>query len=313
MKPYLLYANHGGETIIEGGRPLTRAAIPYCRDVDERDLKQISRREFLRRSGLLVPLIMAGTGLWLPSRARAGSTIKARTISSATETAISLSNSTFARPVTLPVGWNKVRLGIRFHGTNSGVTLTGSPDFSFGFASGTTGQYGDASTTHFVGVTFNFNATWTWFSTAGPTSNGTYEIGGSVPRGRVRIGTTNSDVNLALGGAFAYPAAAGANVQDANVLLFDIAHGSPNYTWTIVVGSGNSGGIGATGIFQSSAQFLLMMGQTSPTAPSGYGASGSQSQAVNEGTNGTLNAINLSFNRSDVTMEVVDHAVAVIA
>lgn len=321
MKPYIVDAWSGGTRIICASKPLTREAIDFCQGVTKADVADISRREFIRRaSGIIVPAAILG-GLVLPNTARAGSVTKVRTISAATETAIQMSNSTWARSVTLPGSWNTVRLGWRWHFTDSGANLTGNPNFAAGLLSGTANQFGDATTSHFLGflITSAFSdaaATWTRYATAGPTGGPTYEIGGQ-PDFVKRIGTTNTNGgSMGIGGNMAYGAAAASAAADRIEMMFNITKGSPNYTLQAILMPGNSGGLGVTASDVSSASFLTAMAQVSPTPPgggAGYGSGGNRTIAVSEGTNGTFDSINFYWNRTDALVELCDVAVAVIA
>ena len=96
----ILYANMGG----------TEAA-----DLSARDIQLLSRRSFLKRGTLFLPLaFVAGAAAIVgTSKARAASTIINRTISAASQNAIHMANSTWARPVAFPSTWNVIRVGCR--------------------------------------------------------------------------------------------------------------------------------------------------------------------------------------------------------
>lgn len=295
MKPTLLYARIHGEEI---DRPSAR------------ELSLLSRRDFVRRGTLFLPLsFFAGSLL----SAKASSTIVNRTIASASQNAIQMLNGTWARPLVLPATWSKIRFGCRLHWSNIAANLTGGALFSQGFCSGTSNQYGDSSTLNWIGVGHDA-ATWTYTANAGAPL---YQLS-SNPVARTRIGTTNTDAALTTSWneqlSCGVPATGGVtNLADRQMLFVDLFKGSPNYTvhlpfWT------NSGGGVVSNFDMSSANFLVFMQQLSPSPGSPYGANNLQDQALafSEATN-PLNAINIYWNRPDNYPEICDVAVAVLA
>lgn len=289
MKPYLAYLHSNGE------EATTR-----------REIDLISRRSFIRRSSLFLPLsFFAGSVL---TRTAKASVIINRTIAAASQNAVSMANSTWARPVTMPAAWNHIRVGMRMHMTNTGITLVSNPIFAMGFCSGTTNQYGTPTTTHFIGAAFD-RATYGWQTPA---------ISYATPTGvaRKRVGTTNTDsagsLTSAANGVFM--AGAATNTADRGIYFIDVLKGSPNYTFHYPFHTDNSSTNTCGDV--SSINFLTYMGYLNPvpTEP-GYftGGTTDQTVAVNEGVDGTLNAVNLYWNRADATCEVCDIAVAVLA
>lgn len=73
-----------------------------------------------------------------------------------------LNNGAFARSITIPAGWNKLRLGLlmRVNPVGGLVNLNGTPSLSIGFCVGTSNIMGDATTTLFCGARTTA-ATWT--------------------------------------------------------------------------------------------------------------------------------------------------------
>lgn len=274
----------------------------------KRDLQILSRRQFVRTAALFLPLGFFAGGL---TRSAKASTIVSRTISAANQNAIAMLNATWARPVALPASWSKIRVGITGHLTNTGAGLTGTATFVMGFNSGTINQYGDASCQNFIGfaydaATWGFtNTTTTFYSVGG---------GGAMPIGRTRIGTTNTD-SLPLqntGGAATWNSGAGTSSADRQAIFIDIFKGSPNYTVHLPFLTALNAVAGDV----VSANYLNYMGQLNPApSESDYNTANSVDRALafNEGVNGTLNAINLSWNRSDVTAEICNVAVSVLA
>lgn len=65
-----------------------------------------------------------------------------------------LNNGAFARAITIPAGWAKLRLGLlmRINPVGSLITLNATPSLSVGFCVGTSNIMGDATTTLFCGA-----------------------------------------------------------------------------------------------------------------------------------------------------------------
>lgn len=290
MKPFVTYLNSNGEEA-----------------TNRREIELLSRRNFIKRSSLFLPLAFFAGSL-IPRTAKASSVIINRTISAASQNAISMANATWARPVTIPATWTKVRIGCRMHMTNSLATMTSDPIFTMGLCSGTTNQYGDTTTTHFVGQAFD-NATWTF--SAGPPVVYNPAV---QPIGRKRVGTTNTDtINLTpAGSGFLFNADAAANTADRFITFIDLFKGSPNFTIHSPFHCAATTGALAD---VTSAKFLFYMAQLSPAPSEGnyIATSADQTLAVDEGADGTLNAVNFYWNRADSTIEICDIAVAVLA
>jgi hypothetical protein len=94
-------------------------------------------------------------------------------------------------------------------------------------------------------------------------------------------------------------------------MYLDITKGSPNYTLKLW------GALGIPGTAQdlSASSFLTSMTAATPTLFGVTSAIGSSNQtiAVDEGANGTLNAINCWWNQSVVTPILSDIAIAVLS
>ena len=277
----------------------------------KREIELVSRRSFLRRSTLFLPLaFFAGS---LVPKARATSVIVQRTISGGTEQAASMFNSSWARPVVLTPGWTHARVGCRLHFTSTGAGLTGGPLFAYGFNSGTANQYGTPTTQNFIGIAFDA-ATWS-YDGSGTSPVYSVPLNGSQPVLRTRIGTTNTDLRANAGGANAsFNAGASTNTADRQISFVDVSTGSPNYTIKapFLCGLGNPNiPVGDV----TAANFLNYMGQLVPTPTEGqYQTASLNSFATpfSESVN-PLNAINFYWNRVDLQPELCDIAVAVLA
>lgn len=261
---------------------------------------KLNRRSFLRSFGR-VALAGSAAALWLPRRALANSSIVL--VSSLNNTG--MLNSTWARSVTLPASWSKIRLGLLHHMPNAsaGTNITGTPGLYLGFCHlinpNQGNLIGDATTDHFVGV-FTNSATWTYNAGAScPANNALFFNIVMTPVVNV-AGTPTTGSNIATD--WITSACDGLRT----LTFLDVTKGSPNYTLNLY---GNTSGSAADVTIGS---FLTNVALSSPGL-SGYGFQTSQTIAVNEGSNGTLNAVNVYWNRADVQFNWCALAVAVLA
>ncbi len=224
------------------------------------------------------------------------SIIKVRTISAATETAIQLSNSQFARTLNFGTSWTTIRFGMRLHMDNTGVAISGTPRFACGFCSGTTNIFGDATTANFVGI-ISTGASWLFQTTF---YNSTLFAPCTRVGSTLTTGTGFAGASDTIGGC-----RAGTNVADRGMFFVDLIKGSPNFTVRMFA-------LANTQNDSSAATFLNTMEQTTPSA-SGYTYEAGQTVAVNEGANGILDSINVSWNQTTPVVEICDIAVARIA
>jgi len=241
-------------------------------------------------------------------------TIIQRTIGTAFNS-ISLPNCGFARAVNIPVGWQHIRMGMRYQMTNNGLAGYTGPMLAYGFCSGLTNQVGDATTTHFVGITVGTLADTTPWYIYGGSPPYMFQVNDSSAKASVKIGSTWTQSAGALWtGNFYHDASASDNLAEYDTVAVDLVYGSPNYTvslpWVHYYAYVHN---------CPSDYFLAMMSQPSPTIPDiGYSvasASGSYPQAiaVNEALNGTLNAITVYFYNPFFNIEITDLAFSVLA
>lgn len=216
------------------------------------------------------------------------------------ETAIQLSNGQFGRLINLPTGWTTIRMGLRYHMTNTGAGLVGTPKFFFGFGHGTTNMIGDATCDHFVGTAFQDTLD---FVVGPPVYYQEHNI--NLWTTAVKVGGALA-VASPLATVFNISAGAATGALDRIVTFLTLTKGSPNYTF-----QGFYNNI-ITGVDITPTQFLAQMTQAAP-ALTNHTNGAAQTQAVNEAVNGTLNAVQVYWNRSDANIEICDLAVAVIA
>lgn len=218
------------------------------------------------------------------------SVIKVRTISAATETAIQMANSQWARTLTIGTTWNVLRVGVRMHMATIGANLTGTPRLFIGMCSGTANIFGDATTTHAVGMLTN---TATWLDNAG---GGYYDTSFFSPAKRVAaVISTGTSFGQTL-------IAAPATAANRNLFFIDITKGSPNFSFRHF---GQATGV-TTDV--SAATFLTQMEASTPSLAN-HTYSSSQTLAVDEATDGFLDSVCIAFDRVSTPIEICDVAV----
>lgn len=221
--------------------------------------------------------------------------IKQRTISAVVSKAIQLSNAQFGRLITLPVGWSKVRVGVRLHMTDSGANLTGTPRFAIGLGSGVSAMVGDAVTTNWIGL-INNNASWT-------RSAQTYQSEQwCVAK---KVGATLTTGTTVIAAAAYYPNQAATSTADRALRFVDITKGSPNYTLTGFYKND------PTVADVSAATFLSQMILASPAVT--FHQTGTNQVIAFSEVAGTLDAVQIWWDHADALFEICDLAVAVLA
>ena len=212
--------------------------------------------------------------------------IKLRTISGNPETAAQLSGGSFARQISLPVGWSKVRVGIRLHLTSTGAALTGSNSVAIGLCSGLTNTFGDVTTTHWAGFysdDINFFNTNRYAWATYPSK----KVGTTITKG-----TRSNDVRIGAGAASA--------TADIALFFVDITKGSPNYTFNLFIHTTDGAPANTT-----NADFLSFMQQATPSL-SEYTYTSNVTLAVDEATDGVFDSINIFWSTTQIAMEVCD-------
>jgi len=177
---------------------------------------------------------------------------------------------------------------------DSGANLTGTPLFAVGICSGSTNIFGDATADHFVGVRTQV-ATWT--RAAGPPVN--YAIN-PVQAGKM-VGTT-------------WTAFSATNwISGSGIVMADATAGN-RFCWFIDITKPTSytiAGYHRNVTTAGDISFATFLAQAEVDAASltNHTTSNSGTVAVDEGTNGTLDHVNVSWNRTTPEIEISDLAV----
>lgn len=250
----------------------------------------MNRKNFLKKTAIAVGA--GAVGLLLPSKSRADSTI----IAVNGLNTIQMSNSTWGRPVTLPSGWNKIRVGVICSAADSGIVS--NPSLAIGFCHGTVNMMGDSSTAHFVGAFTNNTSPTNWVQQSTGYSNiqiyPVVNVGGTQTAGT--IFATDMRVAYTLHSASYY----------SQVFFLDVTKGSPNYTLNVFsVAAANPASV-------SVATFISNLPLVSPSISS-HSFFGAQTVPVNEATNGLLDTVNVWWNRVDYAFNLGAVGVAILA
>lgn len=195
-------------------------------------------------------------------------------------------NSIGARLVNLGT-WNVVRVGILW-GVTQDAPGTITPDFAFGLCSGTAAVYGDASATHFVGVTTDGTAFGGWALHA----SGFFIS--QVFRPTKQVGVTKTN-----GTNFTSTSATnGSSVNNyRTVLMVEITKGSPNYSFRLFYRNA------VTAADFTVTDFTTVMEAAVP-ALAEHTFSAAQTLAVDEGVDGTLTAAQFYWNLTTSDAEI---------
>lgn len=221
------------------------------------------------------------------------STTLSRTISSVVDQRIVLANSNFARPHGVST-WTKLRVAVRLSITDSGANITSNPRLAIGLCSGSTNIFLDATTTHWVGCLMD-GATWT--RGAGPPIQYAMPSSGWVPAKRVGSTTSKGTTHHA-GADFLHDATAAFR----SLWCVDITKGSPNFTYNLYMR--NSAGTSDVTL----ANFLANVELASPNVNAQHFQATQQTLAVDE-ADGTLDHVNIAWDRSDPKIEISDLAI----
>lgn len=249
----------------------------------------IDRRRFLRLAGVTIAAVPL---IYIPKIAKADSTI----VSVNSLNNVGMVNSTWGRPVALPAAWSKVRVGLLLHFGNTGGALASSPVLAVGLCHGTTQMYGDSTTAHFAGLK-TVSVNWVDVGCGGASILGSVAVQASV----VVAGSETLSGNICTDARYAFSA------TQRHMYFVDITKGSPNYTFnlfTVIVD--------ACGADVTVSQFLTQVGLASPSFSS-HSFGTPVTLAVNEGANGTLDTMNVFWNRVDAQCNLGAVAVAVLA
>ena len=223
-----------------------------------------------------------------------------RNISGVDDVRAALSNSTLRRLLSIGTNWTKVRVGIRWSILNTAADITSAPFLAVGVCAGTANPVnnGSATTDHFLGVR---TTTTTWQIKPGPYYVGdvTYSL-----RASKRVGTTWTNTSGTNNLWYAWYVIPG----QRQMLFVYILKGSPNFTISVLSVSTISGTADV-----SQADFFDKVVLASPGNWNGHYLATGNTVAVDEATNGYLNAVNVAWHRSNPKVEISDLAVVRLA
>ena len=219
-------------------------------------------------------------------------TIISRTISGSPDHAIRMLNGQFARTLSIGTSWTTIRVGVRWHMENTGADITGTPLLAVGLCAGTTNILGDATTDHWVGgitqaASFTNNA-------------GDFYFGTPLFKPAKKVNTTLTTGTSFGNGVITTPV----TIANRIPMFIDITKGSPNFSLRqFILTSGTELGD------VTPSEFLGLMESSTPVR-TGYTFHAAQTIAVDEGTDGFLDSVNIYWDRAAAAVEISDIAVA---
>lgn len=177
--------------------------------------------------------------------------------------------------------WTRVRFGATIQLNADGVAFT--PDLAFGFCKGSANVYGDASVDHFVGVTSS--GTWAFVIA------NNYDSLNVRPSKKVGVTQTNGTDLTANVVAHYSPGVAIVR----GMFMVEVEKGSPNYSFRLFHRSNTTTDV-------TDASFLTQMVEATPVLTNHLWTA-AQTLAVNEGVDGTLDAVNIFYGHSTKFLE----------
>lgn len=218
---------------------------------------------------------------------------------------LQLANAQAARVIDIGTSWSKIRLGIRFAWDDTGANLGGTPRLCLGMLSNpnfplTNGPLG-ATTGHFVGMATKFGD---WARSAGPPVRYTGTSPAFAAVKKIGATFTSADMTTSI-------TISGSPTTRRLLLILDITKGAPNFTFgaiwpfgaTIFDAVSNTHLIDAMNIATFAAMKTYFDGLY---AVNSYLASGTPVLAVDEATNGSLNAVCVAWDRATPTTHISD-------
>lgn len=206
-----------------------------------------------------------------------------------------LNASSIARPIALG-SWNTLRIGMLIQ-TTSTASISSGFQFGVGLCSGTTNVLGDATTTHFVGIN---SGTAAWPFASSWLRTGTFF-------GYKRVGTTpTTTANLSI------TTVCRGEASISSIMTFfavEMIFGSPNFTIRMFARNA------LTAATVTEVQFLNAM-ETSLnniSLANHIYQGAAQLLAVNEGADGTLDAVNVFWSPSTSNMQIASLAVSILS
>lgn len=196
-------------------------------------------------------------------------------------------NSIIVRLVDLGT-WNVIRCGFLHSVRQDSLTGGITPDFAVGFCAGTSAVFGDASVTHFVGLSNENVTAWT--------------LSGANFLSAVLLPTKKVGVTKTTGSAFSFPAKwiTYANTTadlKRSMTILTITKGSPNYSFDLFYRDSE------TASDPTFANLTTQMEAGTPAFTSHIN-SATRTLAVDEGVDGTLTAFQAYWSLTTSSLEL---------
>lgn len=231
-----------------------------------------------------------------------------------TDKYLTLAGEEYARTLSIGDDWTRLRIGMMAAVTPDGTNNITSVIGFFGLCSGKTAPFGAASTTHAVGIPLQGNS---GLMTA---RNQTYVAGSgnpyftqsnSFPTAGKRVATTLTNFTGFSSYIYALPAMGVGTTVRRGMIFFEIEKGSP-YTIRVFGADNNNGAIQTGQVLYSDyslATFLELIADPSTvnlTTALGKTFNGQSvtNSGIDEATDGSLDTINIAWNKASFPLVV---------
>lgn len=226
--------------------------------------------------------------------------ITGRILNSQVDQRASLGNDQILRFIE-PLGtWNKIRIGMRFT-TNASANITGTPRLYVGMCNGVESHVsgaGSETTRNFVGVVTN-DATWTYGTGTGA-GDGINYVQPDELRGVSRVGTTNTLTSASSGGCIF-----SASPQVARCCFFVTIDKTTPAATSVEMLYADTVSSGLLDIALTDF-FTQLESETVVTLNDYERQVFGSTLSIDEGTNGALNAVNVSWSKFPNRIEISD-------
>lgn len=226
-------------------------------------------------------------------------TIVTRTIGGVEDRRANIQGNFIARQHGLGTTWNHIRVGIRFCANYTGVVPGAGAALYVGLCSGINNAVGSgALVVGFLGAA-NFSNAWTFTAAGG----GNMAFLGGITGRQVKF--INNVLTANNSGGANMPA--DPTTATRRVMIADITRGSPNFSISTFW---DTGIVAIPDVLAS--DFVSLMTQNVPSFAN-HVVAGPFATAYNEGTNGVLDCVNVSWDTNNLGLEVCDVAAVVMS
>lgn len=212
---------------------------------------------------------------------------------------LELNRSHIARYMEIGPEWSKLRIGVLWAVNASGAgNITGTPRLGVGVCSDLSNPYGSLVPDHWVGALSN-SATWGDNTNVyGATS---FSTGFSINAAKVVAGTTT--INASAIGGCSIASTPGSRIS---AMVVEISKLGANFSIRNIYPTDTPAAQITTSESLRTATEAAVMAALKTTSGSSYTLGTAQTIAVDEASDGLLNAININFNISQISLQIYD-------